>query len=167
MVSRYYADYERRFDLPVERPVRVREVSSPGGPDGPLVLNTDSGDWRTRVLVNATGTWDRPYWPAYPGRDLFRGRHLHTHDFRSAEDFRGQHVMVVGGGTSAVQFLLQLAEAGASTTWVTRRPPEFSQRRFDPDWGRDVERRVDARVRAGLTPLSVVATTGLPLTEEY
>jgi cation diffusion facilitator CzcD-associated flavoprotein CzcO len=166
VVSRYYGEYERRFDIPVHRPVRVDTVTSPGGPTGPLVVHTDAGEWRTPVLVNATGTWDRPHWPYYPGRELFRGRQLHTHDFRSADDFRGQHVVVVGGGTSAVQFLLQLSEV-TTTTWVTRRPPQFTRRPFDAEWGRDVERRVDARVRAGLPPLSVVGATGLPLTAEY
>jgi thioredoxin reductase len=166
VVERYYGDYERRFELPVHRPVRVRAVTSPAGPTGPLLVATDHGSWRTRQLVSATGTWDRPHWPAYPGRERFRGRQLHTHDFRSVEDFRGQHVVVVGGGTSAVQFLLEL-QAVATTTWVTRRPPEFTARAFDEEWGRDVERRVEDRVRRGLSPTSVVAATGLPLTETY
>jgi len=56
-------------------------------------LPTLWGSWTstTRTLINATGTWDRPYWPYYPGRETFSGRQLHTHDYRSAEDFRGQH----------------------------------------------------------------------------
>jgi cation diffusion facilitator CzcD-associated flavoprotein CzcO len=166
VVARYYAEYERRFDLPVLRPVKVSAVTSPDGPEGLLRIDTDQGTWRSRRLVSATGTWDKPHWPAYPGRERFRGRQLHTHDFRSAEEFRGQHVVVVGGGTSAVQFLLELAEV-ATTTWVTRRPPEFLPREFDSSWGRDVERRVDERVRRGLPPTSVVVATGLPLTEEY
>jgi cation diffusion facilitator CzcD-associated flavoprotein CzcO len=166
VVSRYYAEYERRFGLPVHRPVRVASVTSPDGPQGRLRVDTDFGVWRTRRLVNATGTWDKPHWPAYPGRDRFRGRQLHTHDFSTVEEFRGQHVVVVGGGTSAVQFLLELSRV-ATTTWVTRRPPEFLARDFDSDWGREVERRVDERVRRGLVPTSVVAATGLPLTEEY
>lgn len=166
VVGRYYGDYERAFALPVHRPVTVRAVTSPDGPGGPLLVHTDDGTWRTRQLVNATGTWDRPHWPYYPGRELFRGRQLHTHDFTSAEDFRGQHVVVVGGGTSAIQLLLQIAEV-ARTTWVTRRPPEFTVRAFDPAWGRDVERRVAERTAAGLPPLSVVAATGLRLTPEY
>lgn len=166
VVPRYYADYEQRFSLPVHRPVHVGRVTSPDGATGPLVVHTDDGDWRTRALVNATGTWDSPHWPYYPGRELFRGRQLHTHDFVSAEELRGQRVVVVGGGTSAVQLLLQIAEV-ATTTWVTRRPPEFTRRPFDAEWGRDVERRVRARTEAGLPPLSVVGATGLPLTEEY
>lgn len=166
VVARYYADYERTFGLPVHRPVRVRSVTSPDGPDGPLLVGTESGTWRTRSLVSATGTWDRPHWPAYPGRERFRGRQLHTHDFTSVEDFGGQHVVVVGGGTSAVQLLLEIAGV-ATTTWVTRRPPEFSTRPFDNAWGRDVERRVGDRVRRGVSPTSVVRATGLPLTEDY
>jgi cation diffusion facilitator CzcD-associated flavoprotein CzcO len=178
VVSRYYAEYEQRFGLAVHRPVRVRTVTPEYDADGaartepnstahgPLLVHSDHGTWRTRSLVNATGTWEKPHWPYYPGRERFRGRQLHTHDFVSAEEFCDRHVVVVGGGTSAVQLLLQIAEV-ATTTWVTRRPPEFTRRPFDTEWGRDVERRVEARVRAGLNPLSVVSATGLPLTEDY
>jgi cation diffusion facilitator CzcD-associated flavoprotein CzcO len=166
VVARYYADHEQRFALPVHRPVRVTRVSSPAGTSGPLRVDTDHGTWHTRRLVSATGTWDRPHWPAYPGRERFRGRQLHTHDFTGAEAFRGSHVVVVGGGTSAVQHLLELAPV-ATTTWVTRRPPRFLDRSFDAEWGRDVERRVRERVRQGLPPTSVVGATGLALTPEY
>lgn len=165
VVARYYGSYEREFGLKVRRPVRVQEVTEEAS--GWLRIHTDSGTWTTRLLINATGTWDRPYWPFYPGRELFQGRQLHTHDFVSAEEFRNKNVVVVGAGTSAVQFLLQLNDAGARTTWVTRRPPLFTDRTFDAEWGRDVERKVHERTKAGLPPSSVVSVTGLPLTEQY
>jgi cation diffusion facilitator CzcD-associated flavoprotein CzcO len=165
VVAAYYGDYERLFDLPVLRPVTVSSVV-PDGSTGPLTVHSDHGTWRSRALVNGTGTWDRPHWPAYPGRERFRGRQLHTHDYRSADAFRGQHVVVVGGGTSAVQHLLQISEV-ATTTWVTRRPPQFTERPFDAEWGRAVEQAVDSRVRFGLPPESVVSATGLPLTPQY
>lgn len=167
VVADYYGAFEERFGLHVRRRVHVLSVSSPDGPEGSLEVETDAGTWRSSTLVSATGTWDRPHWPYYPGRETFRGRQLHTHDFRSADEFRGQHVVVVGGGTSAVQFLLQLNAAGATTTWVTRRPVEFTRRTFDLEWGREVEQSVGARVAAGLPPRSVVSATGLPLTPEY
>lgn len=55
----------------------------------------------------------------------FRGRHVHTVDYRDAEDFRGQDVVVVGGGTSAIGFLMELEGVAGSLTWATRRPIEF------------------------------------------
>ncbi|EMY32378.1 monooxygenase [Arthrobacter crystallopoietes BAB-32] len=166
VVSRYYGNYEQKFDLPVRRPVHVARVED--GPDGLLRVVSASGhSWLARTVISGTGTWDRPYWPYYPGRETFTGRQLHTHDFRSAEEFRGQRVLVVGGGTSALQFLLQLDAAGAGTVWSTRRAPDFTATPFDAEWGIDVERRVNERTRAGLPPLSVVAATGLPLNETY
>jgi len=169
VVARYYGTYEARFGLPVERPVRVASVSRPPEHDGGalLVRAVDGRAWSADAVVNATGTWDRPYWPHYPGRGTFTGRQLHTHDFRSAAEFRGQRVLVVGAGTSAVQFLLQLDASGARTLWSTRRAPEWTDRPFDPAWGAAVERRVNGRTRAGLPPLSVAAVTGLPLLPEY
>lgn len=167
VVNRYYGEYERTFDLPVLRPVTVRRVEPAGGDDSSLRVSTDAGEWLTDVVISATGTWDRPYWPYYPGREIFTGHQLHAHDYRSASDFTGQRVLVVGGGTSAVQFVLQLHDAGADTVWSTRRPPSFTRRAFDPEWGRQVESDVDARTRAGLPPESVVSVTGLPLTAEY
>lgn len=165
VVSRYYGAFEERLGLAVVRPVRVDAVTAE--PDGTLAVRAGEHVWATRFLVNATGTWDRPFWPTYPGRDLFAGRQLHTHDFVTAAEFAGRHVVVVGGGTSAVQFLLLLDAAGAATTWVTRRPPNWTDRAFDDAWGRDVEATVSARTSAGLPTLSVVAATGLPLTSEY
>ena len=177
MVGRYYGSYEKTFALPVRRPVKVHAVRSlarwttavspPTLPATPLAVETDAGVFTTRLVINATGTWDKPHWPHYPGVEAFAGRQLHTHDFSSVADFAGQKVLVVGGGTSAVQFLLQLAHAGVETAWSTRRPPEFTTREFNPDWGRDVEARVNDRTAAGLPPLSVVGVTGLPLTQQY
>ncbi|NKX53196.1 NAD(P)-binding domain-containing protein [Arthrobacter mobilis] len=165
VVGRYYGAYERRFGLPVHRPVRVRAVEAAGG--GLLRVGGAGSEWLARSVVNGTGTWDRPYWPWYPGLETFRGRQLHTHDFRSATEFSGRRVLVVGGGTSGLQFLLQLDAAGARTLWSTRRPPQFTDVPFDAAWGTDVERRVNERTRAGLPPLSVVTSTGLPLTAAY
>ncbi|MGN9764353.1 NAD(P)-binding domain-containing protein [Micromonospora sp. SD12] len=164
VVSAYFAAYEREFDLPVRRPVRVREVRD--RPDGRLAVHTDHGSWSTRALVNATGTWTRPFWPHYPGRSTFRGRQLHTADYRGPAEFAGRRVVVVGGGTSAVQLLAEVSTVAAGTTWVTRRPPDFRDEEFTPERGRAAVALVDAAVRAGRPPESVVAVTGLPLTPE-
>ncbi|MDG6103376.1 NAD(P)/FAD-dependent oxidoreductase [Dactylosporangium aurantiacum] len=161
VVPSYFARYEQRFALPVRRPVRVHAVRR-GHPG--FVLDTDDGVWRARAVINATGTWTRPYIPVYPGAADFAGRQLHYAAYRGPDDFAGLRVIVVGGGNSAVHVLSELAGVAASTRWVTRRPPVFHDGEFTEDHGRAVIARVTERVTAGLPPRSVVSVTGLGYT---
>jgi hypothetical protein len=153
-------------DAAQHHPAPTHATTGPGPAPAPARRRTPR-TWRTRALVNATGTWTHPFWPVYPGTDVFAGRQLHTHDFHLPEDLAGQRVVVVGGGISAVQHLLAVHPVAASTTWVTRRPPDWRDEEFSPELGRDAVARVDERTRAGLPPQSIVAATGLPLTEAY
>ena len=156
-VPKYFAAYEERFALPVYRPVKVLVVSERGGR---FRVETDRGTFSARGLINATGTWETPFIPDYPGRALFRGRQLHTQNFRTADEFAGQHVLIVGGGISAIQLLDEISLV-TKTTWVTRREPEFREGSFGPEDGRAAVKLVEERVRAGLPPNSVVSVTGL------
>lgn len=169
-VPYYFAQYEDAFDLHVQRPVRVDRVVRDGdryAVHSHLVTRPEEAVvWRARGLVNATGTWQKPFWPAYPGRETFAGRQLHTHDFRDPADLADGPVVVVGGGTSAVQLLLLLAPM-TTTTWVTRRPPQWVEPELSDEHLRDAVEQVARRTRAGLEPGSVVSATGLPLTDEY
>lgn len=159
-VPEYYAAYEKEFDLPVHRPVRVTVVCDRGDH---LRVETDTGAYAARGIINATGTWEHPFVPWYPGAGLFRGHQLHTKDYRTADRFRGQHVLVVGGGISAVQLLDEISRV-TKTTWVTRREPTWRDEIFTPELGRSAVATVEDRVRRGLPPGSVVSVTGLPVT---
>jgi thioredoxin reductase len=163
-VPAYFAEYERTFDLPVLRPVRVAAVRRTD--DDRFRVETDAGIWTARALVNATGTWTRPFVPRYPGQESFRGRQLHTVEYRSAEEFAGRHVVVVGGGASATQLLGEISRV-TSTTWVTRRPPVWRDGPFDEDTGRRAVALVEAAVREGRRPGSVVGVTGLLTSTPY
>jgi thioredoxin reductase len=159
-VPQYFAAYERAFALPVYRPVTVRVVCDRGAR---FVVESDRLDVSARGLINATGTWEAPYVPEIPGADRFLGRQLHTRDYRSADEFVGRHVVVVGAGISALQLLDEVSRV-TTTTWVTRRPPEFRAGPFDEAAGRAAVAMVEDRVRRGLPPASVVSVTGLPVT---
>ncbi|GLF95597.1 NAD(P)/FAD-dependent oxidoreductase [Streptomyces yaizuensis] len=166
VIGDYFTAYEERFGLRVRRPVGVRSVRSlEEGTGGRLLVATTDGDWSARALINATGTWERPFWPRYPGQETFRGRQLHTAGYRGPEEFAGQRVIVVGGGASGTQHLLEIAPPAAATTWVTRRPPVFVEGPFDEGAGRAAVALVEERVRRGLPPQSVVSVTGLPLND--
>ncbi len=91
----YLADYEERYGLLVHRPVRVEAVERRGEVLAAKIGHT----WvKARVVVSATGTWTRPYVPDYPGRERFRGEHVHSAFYRSPEPYAGKRVLVVGGG---------------------------------------------------------------------
>jgi cation diffusion facilitator CzcD-associated flavoprotein CzcO len=158
-VPAYFAAYEREFALDVRRPATVSAVR----PGPRLTVETSEGEWSARAVINATGTWTRPFWPHYPGD--FAGRQLHTADYRGPAEFAGERVLVVGGGTSAIQLQLEIARV-AETHWATRRPPVFRTEPFTHEYGREIIARVDDRVRAGLPPESVVRATELVLTPE-
>ena len=159
-VPHYFETYEKTFGLSVYRPVKVKVVCER---EGRLRIETDSGFFSAQGIINATGTWDTPYIPEYPGASLFQGPQLHTRDYQTADAFAGKHVLIVGGGISAIQLLDEISRV-TTTTWVTRKPPVFEEGPFDAERGREAVAIVEDRVRRGLPPGSVVSVTGLPMT---
>ncbi|WP_123388767.1 ArsO family NAD(P)H-dependent flavin-containing monooxygenase [Nocardioides aurantiacus] len=158
-VVAYLTAYEQRYGLAPLRPHRVSEVvAADDDAGGPLLVRAPGLAVRARVVVSATGTWDRPFRPAYPGSGLYAGRQLHAADLRSPEELAGQRVVVVGGGNSAAQ-LLALVSRVADTTWVATRPPRFLPDDVD---GRALFDAATARVRAreGGTPHDGVGGLG-------
>jgi len=164
VVADFYRRYEEQYGFQVRRPADVKRVFDRGldlmvqwtDPDGTHEIAAD-------VVVNATGTWGSPFIPWYPGMNDFLGRHVHTTDYDSAQTFEGQNVVVVGGGTSAVGFLLELESAASSLTWVSRRPIDFLE---SGDLGFEVGvtavAEQDEAARAGRALPSIVSGTGVP-----
>ena len=140
-VVAYLTAYERRYALPVRRPVEVVAVEARA--EGLLVRGTDAA-WLAQAVVSATGSWRRPVIPAYPGQESFRGRQLHSAGYRAPEAFAGQRVLVVGGGNSGAQILAELSQV-ATTTWVTETEPRLLPDEVD---GRVLFARATARLRA-------------------
>lgn len=161
-VPAYFEAYEKKFDLPVYRPLKVMAVCER---EERFRVETDGPHFSCRGIINATGTWESPYIPEYPGADRFKGRQLHTKDYKIPGEFEGQHVIIVGAGISALQLLDEISQV-TTTTWVTRRPPEFREGPFTLEDGRAAVALVEERVRNGLPPASVVSVTGLPVTPQ-
>src|SRR5262249_41926286 len=130
-----------------------------------LVVQHTAGETRTRIVVNASGTWGAPFLPWYPGMNDFAGRHVHTTSYGAAEEFAGQSVVVVGGGTSAIGFLLELEGIASRLTWATRRPVDFrDESELTIEGGVAAVAQQDAAARAGAALPSIVSGTGVPRT---
>lgn len=159
-VPEYYEKYEKEFNLPILRPLRVEKITESGRR---FLIKTNGTQFSTRGIINATGTWKTPHCPKYPGWEKFKGRQLHTGEYKNTEEFIGKHVIIVGGGISAIQLLGEISKV-TSTAWVTRKEPDFRPYKFTEEKGREAVAMVEDRVRKGLPPKSVVSVTGLPLT---
>lgn len=137
----YLTRYETRYAFPVERPKTVASVERDGAH---LRLRFADGENRTvEMVVSATGTWGAPVVPDYPDSASFGGVRLHSAQYRSPEPFRGQHVLVVGGGNSGAQIFAEL-NLVADATWVTLIEPVFLPDDVD---GRVLFERASALVR--------------------
>lgn len=162
VVAEYYGHYERFFGLDVRRPVTVAAVFDRGAD---LVVRTTAGEITSRVVVNATGTWGAPFVPYYPGVRDFTGLQVHTASYRDAGDFAGLRVLVVGGGTSAIGFLLELEGVAAKTYWATRRPVDYlDQGALDLEAAVTAVSQQDEAARTGRALPSIVSGTGVPKT---
>lgn len=121
-VLAYLADYERRYALPIVRPVLVERVEDAGAT---VRVVARTGIWHARAVISATGTWRAPYVPRLPGRARFAGRQLHSATYRNPGQLAGaRRIGIVGGGNSGAQILAELSRH-AETVWMTERPPRF------------------------------------------
>ena len=78
-------------------------------PDGTFDVRTTVAAYRAQRVILATGTRGKPRTLQVPGENLPKVANL----LDDPDDWRGKDVLVVGGGDSAVEAALALADAGA------------------------------------------------------
>lgn len=83
-------------------------------------VDTTAGKFAAQDVVIATGNTRVVSQPRWPGMEGYGGKLLHSVDYRSGGDFRGQRVLVVGFGNSACEIAIDLSEQGASPTLSVR-----------------------------------------------
>ncbi|MFZ2598359.1 NAD(P)-binding domain-containing protein [Corynebacterium casei] len=128
-VAEYLRDYEERYGFDILRPVHVDHVTHNGQL---FTVHAGTRMWKAPAVVAATGTWNAPFVPYYPGS--FAGTQWHARTYPGPSQFQGTKVAVVGGHDSGAQIAADLLNAGVETQWYTRREP-----RWLPD---DVDGRV-------------------------
>ena len=131
-VVAYLRSYAAHFALPIKTKARVSSVERT---DNFFRVTTNgAGCYIASTVVAATGFFGHPYLPAIPGRNEYRGRVLHVAEYRQPELFRGQRIVIVGGGNAAVRIGVELADV-AEVTLATRSPIRYQPQRL---LGRDI-----------------------------
>lgn len=89
------------------------------------VVNVENEDEREEEVFDgvmiATGHHVIPLLPTYPGQESFKGKILHTHDYKHADGYAGQSVAVVGIGNSGADTIAELALSTKVVYLATRR----------------------------------------------
>ena len=87
-----------------------------------LPSDTISTEEFDHVMV-ASGHFSTPNIPEFPGVTAFPGRVMHAHDFRSADEFAGKDVLLIGASYSAEDIGIQCHKYGAKSitfSWRTK-----------------------------------------------
>jgi thioredoxin reductase (NADPH) len=100
-----------------------RRVEALEGAAGAFELRTDKGDLvRARAVVIAAGAGAfGPNRPPLEGLEAYEASGAVLYYVRRREDFRGRHVVIAGGGDSAVDWALALKDVAAKLYVVHRR----------------------------------------------
>ncbi len=85
----------------------------------PLVVRTADAEYEASSIIVATGASAR--WLGIPGEERLRGRGISTCATCDGAFFRDRHIVVVGGGDSAMEEALFLTRFGRKVTVIHRR----------------------------------------------
>ncbi|MCB9887834.1 MAG: NAD(P)-binding domain-containing protein [Planctomycetes bacterium] len=119
--------------LPVRTSVVLQKVER--GADGVFTVFTDQGKVRARHVCLAVGRRGSPQKLGVPGEDLPKV----AYSLLDAESYHGRRVLVVGGGDSAIEAALALAEQEGNEVTISYRRSSFSRLK-----ARNEERVVEA-----------------------
>lgn len=123
-LRRYFSEFADHFDLRRHYEFSTRVVRTLRAPDGAgwdVTTECDGAQCTRRfagVLV-ATGTLHHPHQPPLPG--AFDGRVMHSAEYKSADVFAGQRVLVVGCGNSGADIAVDAVKQARSVDISLRR----------------------------------------------
>lgn len=109
-----------KADIAVEEGVKVEALS---GRDGAFELKTDKGMVNARKIVLATGRRGTPRKLGVPGENHAKV----TYKLDDPEQYDGCRVLVVGGGDSAVEAAVQLANDSTAEVSISYRGDSFTR----------------------------------------
>jgi hypothetical protein len=116
-VIAYLEQYANHFGL---IPQFGEEVKGVTACDPGWITTTKDRIYRSNQVFVATGYNANPNLPTWPGQECFRGRILHSSEYRNGKAFCGQSVLVIGFGNSGGEIAIDLHEHGAHVTMSVR-----------------------------------------------
>ena len=121
-VLEYLENYKRHFHL--EKFIKLNTVVSKVNP---IVCESNTqwevttkclqtGECETNFfdyVMVCNGHYSTPVIPTIPGIDKFDGSLIHSHDYRTPEQYLGETVLILGGGASGKDICIELSQFAA------------------------------------------------------
>ena len=115
----YLDDYQKEHMInPIFNTEAARIVKGPGG----WMTETNNGVFKSKYVIIATGAFAKPKAVHVKGMATFPGQIVHSYDYKTGSDYKGQKVLVVGFGNSACEIAIDLYEQGAKPSMSVRSP---------------------------------------------
>jgi len=116
----FWRGVEQRTRLPMRYGERVESIARDGAG---FVVRTTKGELRAASVLLAIGRRGTPRKLEVPGEELPKV----VYRLIDPEQYAGQHVLVVGGGDSALEAAASVAECGARSVTLSYRAEAFSR----------------------------------------
>lgn len=117
-ILQYFNDYAAHFGVTrfIKFNTAVLEVTRQQDTTWHVIYEDELGTHEEifDYLLVANGHHSDPTIPTYPGQ--FNGRILHSHQYKKAAPFRGERVLVVGGGNSACDVAVEISRVAEHTS---------------------------------------------------
>lgn len=136
-VLNYYNRYAEKFDLlryiKFEHHVfRVRPL--PNDKWEIIVKNLPKDIYETFIfdsVLVCSGHFHTPFIPKCKGQELFKGKQMHSHAYRSSNVFNNETTLIIGGNNSAVDLVIESSKNSKSTLWSHHLNPVPDMTQFE------------------------------------
>ena len=104
-VVRLLETFPERGGFTVQTNIDIKQVNYDPDRDLWIITSIDGKRFESRAVVMAIGGCRIPVIPKWEGMETFPGEIIHSSKFKNAQDFSGKHVLVIGTGNSAADFM--------------------------------------------------------------
>lgn len=118
----FWREAERKTGVKINYHERVDDITRDGTG---FIVKSSRGTYRTHSVLLAIGRRGTPRKLGVPGEELPKV----VYQLIDPEQYAGQHVLVVGGGDSALEAAASIAEAGGSSVVLSYRGAAFDRAR--------------------------------------